>query len=340
MQFHNLSNSNKYKDKTMRAVIPVAGVGTRLRPHTYTLPKVLLNVAGKPILGHILDEIIKQGISKATIITGYMGKLIQEYVNKNYDIDVDFVPQKESLGLGHAIWVGNETYGDEPLLIILGDTIFDVNLHDIMNSEHSTIGVKEVEDPRRFGVIQTDANGFINNFVEKPETFVSNSAIVGIYYIKNPDLLKASLNELIHGNIRTRNEYQLTDALYMMMQKGELFKPFKVEGWYDCGKPETLLATNEFLLSRSNSIVEMKNAVIIPPVYIDPTATIENSIIGPYATVAVGASVKDSIIKNTIISDEAEVSTSILEKSIIGNNAIVKGHFNCLNVGNSSEIEH
>ena len=161
MQFHNLNNSNKYKDKTMRAVIPVAGVGTRLRPHTYTLPKVLLNVAGKPILGHILDEIIKQGISKATIITGYMGKLIQEYVNKNYDIDVDFVPQKESLGLGHAIWVGNETYGDEPLLIILGDTIFDVNLHDIMNSEHSTIGVKEVEDPRRFGVIQTDANGFI-----------------------------------------------------------------------------------------------------------------------------------------------------------------------------------
>ena len=135
----------------MRAVIPVAGVGTRLRPHTYTLPKVLLNVAGKPILGHILDELRRQGIKKASIITGYMGKLIQEYVNTKYsDMDVDFVPQKESLGLGHAIWVGNDTYDDnEPLLIILGDTIFDVHLHDIITSEYSTIGIKKVEDPRR-----------------------------------------------------------------------------------------------------------------------------------------------------------------------------------------------
>ncbi len=324
----------------MRAVIPVAGVGTRLRPHTYTLPKVLLNVGGKPILGHILDEIIKQGITKVTIITGYMGKLIQEYVNSKYDIDVDFVSQKESLGLGHAIWVGNHTYGDEPLLIVLGDTIFDVNLHDIMNSEYSTIGVKDVEDPRRFGVVQTDENGFINNFVEKPENYVSNSAIVGIYYIKNSGLLKESLNELISKDIRTRNEYQLTDALFMMMSKGEKFKPFQVDGWYDCGKPETLLTTNEYLLSRADSITELKDSVIIPPVYIDPTATIENAIIGPYATVAEGATVKDSIVRNTIISDGAFVCTSILENSIIGNNAMVRGHFNSLNVGNSSEVEH
>jgi glucose-1-phosphate thymidylyltransferase len=324
----------------MRAVIPVAGVGARLRPHTYTLPKVLLNVAGKPILGHILDELLKQGINKATIITGYMGKLIQEYVSKNYDMDIEYVSQKESLGLGHAIWVGNKTYDDEPMLIILGDTIFDVNLHDIMNSEHSTIGVKYVEDPRRFGVVQLTGEGFISNFVEKPETFVSNSAIVGIYYIKNPSLLKSCLNEIIEKDIRTRNEYQLTDALHMMMTRGEQFKTYPVEGWYDCGKAETLLSTNQYLLEKYPNESNASNAVIIPPVYIDPTACVSDSVIGPFATVAKGACVKNSIIKNTIISDEASVETSLLADSIIGNNAVVKGHYNCLNVGNSSEIEH
>lgn len=326
----------------MRAVIPVAGVGTRLRPHTYTLPKVLLNVAGKPILGHILDELRRQGIKKASIITGYMGKLIQEYVNTKYsDMDVDFVPQKESLGLGHAIWVGNDTYDDnEPLLIILGDTIFDVHLHDIITSEYSTIGIKKVEDPRRFGVVQTDANGNICNFVEKPETFVSDSAIVGIYFIKNPKMLKESLDELITNDIRTRNEYQLTDALHSMLRKGEIFKPFPVEGWYDCGKPETLLATNEYLLGKATSSRKPESTVIIPPVYIAETANISNSIIGPFATVAENATVHNSIINNSIISDEAFVETSLLQNSIIGNNAVVKGHYNCLNVGNSSEIEH
>lgn len=325
----------------MRAVIPVAGVGTRLRPHTYTLPKVLLNVAGKPILGHILDEIIKQGIRKATIITGYMGKLVQDYVHSKYDIDVEFVSQKESLGLGHAIWVGNHTYQqDEPLLIILGDTIFDADLNSIINSEYSTIGVKYVEDPRRFGVVQLNKEGFITNFVEKPEKFVSNLAIVGIYYIKSANELKSSLDEIINNDIRTRNEYQLTDALHIMLKKGVKFQSKTVEGWYDCGKPETLLDTNKYLLSRDMNNNYKSNAVIIPPVYIDETATVENCVIGPYTTVATGATVRDSIIRNSIISDEANVETSLLENSIIGNNALVKGHYHCLNVGNSSEIEH
>lgn len=325
----------------MRAVIPVAGVGTRLRPHTYTLPKVLLNVGGKPILAHILDKLIRQHIEKVTIITGYMGKLVQEYVNKNYNIHVDFVPQKESLGLGHAIYVGNSTYSDdEPLLIILGDTIFDVHLHDMITSKYSTIGVKEVDDPRRFGVIQTNSDGFISNFVEKPEQFVSNSAIVGLYYIKSPKLLKSALSQLIENDIRNRNEYQLTDALHLMMQQGEKFLPFKVEGWYDCGKPETLLSTNEYLLKKSHSNAESDSCVIIPPVYIAKNAKIKHSVIGPFATVAENAVVEDSIVKNSIVSDDACVYSSLLANSIIGNNALVRGHYNCLNVGNSSEIEH
>ena len=210
----------------MRAIIPVAGVGTRLRPHTYTLPKVLLNVAGKPILGHILDELIRQGVDKATIVTGYMGKLVQKFVNDRYDIDFTFVSQKESLGLGHAIWTARETFGDEPIMIILGDTIFDVDLSDALKSGFSSLGVKKVDDPRRFGVVESGADGFIKNLVEKPQNFVSNMAIVGLYYIKNPAMLRQSLEELINKDIRTKSEYQLTDALRLMLEKGEKFTTF------------------------------------------------------------------------------------------------------------------
>lgn len=324
----------------MRAVIPVAGVGTRLRPHTYSLPKVLLNVAGKPILAHILDALIAQGVSKATIITGYMGKMVEEFVQKRYDIDFDFVVQEEMLGLGHAIWTAKHTYTDEPLMIILGDTIFDVDLSLALNSENSSIGVKEVEDPRRFGVVLPDETGFIQKMIEKPDELIPRLAIVGIYHIKNPSLLIQCLDDLIKKNIKTRDEYQLTDALQMMLERGEKMTTFPVDGWYDCGKPLTLLSTNRFLLDKRVDTPVFPDAVIVPPVYIAPNARIERSIIGPYATIADGACVTDSVVRDSIISDGATVAFSLLEKSIIGNNAIVKGDFTRMNVGDSSEIKH
>jgi glucose-1-phosphate thymidylyltransferase len=323
----------------MRAIIPVAGVGTRLRPHTYTLPKVLLNVAGKPILGHILDSLLEQDIKKATIVTGYMGRLVQDYVTSNYDMEIDFVSQRESLGLGHAIWTARETFKSEPLIIILGDTIFDMDLSHIIHSDFSSIGVKKVDDPRRFGVVELDEGGFIKRFVEKPDHFISDLAIVGIYYIANSELLKSALSEIIDNNIRTRDEFQLTDALEIMHKRGENFRTVPIEGWYDCGKPETLLATNRFLLDRYTQPPSPPEAVVIPPVFIANNAVIERSVIGPYATVANGAIVKDSIIRNSIISDEAYVESTLLENSIIGNQALVRGHFYRLNVGNSSEVD-
>lgn len=324
----------------MRAIIPVAGVGTRLRPHTYTLPKVLLNVAGKPILAHILDAIIEQGITKATIITGYMRKLVESFVRERYDIDVNFIPQGESLGLGHAIWVARETFDDEPLMIILGDTVFDVDLKLAKKSGISSIGVKHVDDPRRFGVVVKNEGGFISKFVEKPAVFVSDMAIVGLYYIANPQVLKASLEEMIIGNIQTKGEFQLTDALQLMLNKGEKFSTFLVDGWFDCGKPETLLSTNKHLLDKLNQVPAPNGSVIIPPVFIASDAKIERSVIGPYTTVADGVVIEDSIIRDSIISNDARVYSSLLEESIIGNSAVVKGNFNKLNVGNSSEINY
>ncbi len=323
----------------MRAIIPVAGVGTRLRPHTYALPKALLNVAGKPIIAHILDAIIEQGINKATIITGYMSKLVEEYVKDKYDIDVEFVKQSQSLGLGHAIWTARETF-DEPLMIILGDTLFDANLEEATESGYSSIGVKKVKDPRRFGVVVPDAKGNISKLVEKPKKFISDLAIVGIYYIKNPQLLADSLEEIINKEILTKGEYQLTDALEIMLNKGEDFTTFPVHGWFDCGKPETLLSTNRALLDKIEQNFEANEAVIIPPVYVAPDSKIERSVIGPYATVANGAEVSDSVVRDSIISDGAVVKSSLLEESIIGNNASVKGNFNRLNAGASSEINY
>lgn len=324
----------------MRAVIPVAGVGTRLRPHTYSLPKVLLNVAGKPILGHILTALQDQGVKKATIITGYMGKLVEEYVTEKFDMDFQFVTQEKRLGLGHAIWLAMKDVEDEPLMIILGDTIFDADLSNAVNLGVSALGVKEVDDPRRFGVVVADENNIITKLIEKPEEPISNLALVGIYYVLNQALLKESLDELIEKEIKTKSEFQLTDALQIMIEKGEKFKPFKIEGWFDCGKPETLLSTNRFLLEKQHKPKECKNSIIIPPVYIGENATVEKSVIGPNATIADGAFVTHSIIRDSIISDGASVSTSLLDQSIVGNNAVLEGHYTTMNIGSSSEIRN
>ncbi len=322
----------------MRAIIPVAGFGSRLRPHTYTVPKVLLNVAGKPIIGHILDKIIADGFDEATIIVGYLGDKIREYIISNFKLNVDFVEQAEPKGLAHAIFLSRQTFGSNPVLIILGDTIFDVNLRPVINEKYSSIGVKEVDDPRRFGVVES-RDGFVSRLVEKPEHPTSNNVIVGLYWIRNPKLLEECIDEMFKKDIRTRGEYQLTDALQLMLQKGEKIRTFNVDGWYDCGKPETLLATNRHLLEKMNQHIELKDVVVIPPVYVSEKAKITNSVIGPFATIAHGAIVTDSIIRNSIVSEDAQVHKSLLENSIVGNNALVQGNLKRINIGDSSEIE-
>ncbi len=323
----------------MRAIIPVAGLGTRLKPHTHSVPKVLLNVGGKPMLGHILDKLVEEGVEKATFIIGHLGNKIESFVRNEYpQISSDFVVQKEMLGLGHAIYTSIPTFDENELFIILGDTIFDVDLKKLFSSEHTSLGVKHVDDPRRFGVAVTD-NKFITKLVEKPQHPVSKLALVGLYYIKNPDLLKSCLEEIINNDIMTRGEYQLTDALQLMIERDEEVTTFDVEGWYDCGKPETLLETNKFLLTQKGSNRELNNCVVDHPVYISDEAVVENCVIGPFTTIAEGCVVRNSIIRNSIISSNAHVEKSMLENSIIGSSAVIKGSFQKLNAGDSSEIE-
>jgi len=322
----------------MRAIIPVAGIGSRLRPHTYTVPKVLLNVGGKPIIGHILDKVIEHGFDEATIVIGYMGDKIKDYVLNNYSIKCDFVEQEERLGLGHAIYLSRHTFSHDPILIILGDTIFDVDLRKMVDSGHSVLGVKEVEDPRRFGVAET-SDGFITRLVEKPDNPQSNLAIVGLYYIARPQVLLDNLKEMIKANRRTKGEFQLTDALQMMIESGEKMKTHSINGWYDCGKPETLLSTNRHLLETYPEPPPLEGVVIRPPVFISPKATVKHSIIGPHTTVAEGAVVEHSIVENSIVSEGAEVQDALLKDSIVGSNALVRGNFKRINIGDSSELE-
>lgn len=323
----------------MRAIIPVAGFGSRLKPHTYTVPKVLLNVGGKPILGHIIDKLISEDINKATFVIGHLGEMIKEYVTKSYpDLRADFVVQSEMEGLGHAIYTAIPTFDEKEIFIILGDTVFDVNLKEVFKNKKNALGVKSVEDPSRFGVAVM-ADGYIEKLVEKPSTLISKLALVGLYYIADSDALKKSLINLVENDIRTKGEYQLTDALQNMIEAGEKITTFPVEGWYDCGKPETLLATNKHILDQHGTTIEFPGVLITHPVYIGEDVVLENCIIGPYTTIGQGAVIRNSIIRNSIIGSNAEVYKALLDNSIIGNNSSIKGSYKRLNSGDSSEID-
>ncbi len=322
----------------MKAIIPVAGQGTRLRPFTHTTPKALVNVAGKPMIAHILDRLEDLGIKDVVLVVGYLGEKIVDYVNDRYKFNLQVARQSELLGLGHAIHLCKDFADDDPILIILGDTLFEADLSVIKRNSESFIGVREVRDPERFGIVET-SNGHICKLYEKPERPISNLAIVGIYYIRQSRLLFECLDQIIQKDIRTKGEYQLTDALQMMLDRGEKMRTLLIDGWYDCGKPETLLETNRKLLEGNSKTIKAPGSIIIEPVYIDDSVVLENSVIGPYVTIADHCHIKRSVIRNTIINRNAVVKNMLLDESLLGENALVTGQMLRLNVGDSSQIE-
>ena len=324
----------------MRAVLPVAGAGTRLRPHTHTTPKALVHVAGKPIIGHIIDVLLPVGVDEVILVVGRFGERIVDYVQRAYDLKVKAVEQADPKGLGHAIFLTREAADpDEPLLIVLGDTIFRADLHAALAPGKSAIGVAPVPNPQNFGVVEVEGER-IARLVEKPANPRSNLAIVGVYYLRNAGALYSALQYVVDHGIRSRGEIQLTDALQVMLDRGEEMCTFPVEEWLDCGNPEALLATNRRLLERSaaNQKLPGEHVIVIPPVYIAPTARVTQSVIGPYVSIADGAVVQRSVIRNSIVNQGAEVSDILLADSIIGERAGVGGAFTRLNVGDSSEM--
>jgi glucose-1-phosphate thymidylyltransferase len=330
----------------MKAIIPVAGFGTRMRPLTFTVPKVLLNVAGKPMLDHIIDALVEAGVTGVTLIVGYLGDVIERHVRKQYpNLESHFVPQEEMLGLGHAISLGADIHrNDDELLIILGDTLLKADFKRLFATPGTVLGVKEVEDARRFGVVELNAEGRITRMLEKPENPPTNLAIVGVYKIGNPALLFEGLDHIIRNDIRTKKEYQLTDALVYMLERNDPMVPFIIDGWLDCGKPETLFETNRILLAdlpksqQEGYAREHPRAVIVPPVFIGRNCRIEDSVVGPNAVLGDNCVLERAVIRDSIIAEGAQIQHIMLKESLIGSDASVRGHSHVLNIGDTSQI--
>jgi glucose-1-phosphate thymidylyltransferase len=330
----------------MKAVIPVAGVGTRLRPHTYTQPKPLIPVAGKPLIASIIDQLVSDGgITEFILVIGYLGDKMRNYIEDRYPhLDVTFVYQEARLGLGHAMYMAIDAFKDsEEVLIVLGDTIFEGNLKALLKQPNSCLGVKKVDDPREFGVVEIGDDGYINRVVEKPRIPKSNMALVGLYKISDVDILVEALKYIVTNNVLTIDEYQLSDALMRMVEMGVKFTTFEVDNWYDCGKKDILLDTNAMLLKRqgnaSEDIPAFENTIIVHPVSIGDNCQIKNSIIGPNVCIGDNSILNYAIVSNSIIGSYAMIEEAVLEKSIIGSDAAIKGLSLSLNIGDNTEID-
>ncbi len=324
----------------MKAIILLAGLGTRLRPHTYSKPKPLVQVAGKPVLGHILDSLASLKLDETVFIVGYLGDQIEKYVTEHYpNMRARYVEQGEMKGQAHAIWLAKE-YIDQPVLIIFGDTIWETDFSRLDHVQgDGLIYVHEVPDPRRFGVALVK-DRHVAQFVEKPSKPISNLAVVGVYYFRNWRLLLDSIRALIERNIQTKGEYFLADAMQLMLDEGSQLEVETIPIWEDCGTREAILQTNRYLLQKQGSYAKPREgSVIIPPVYISDDANIRNSIVGPNVSISENITIENSILHDCIISENSHIENTMLESSLVGRDAYVHGSFERLNVGDSSEID-
>jgi len=324
----------------LQVIIPTAGLGSRLRPHTHTKAKPLVHVAGKPVLAYILDDLKKINPSEIIFVVGYLGDQIEKYVKENYDFKTKFITQKELKGQAHAINLA-KPYIKEDVLIWFVDTISDADISKIKKTKSDgLIYVKEAEDPERFGIVFPDKNGIIEKIVEKPTNPPSNLANIGLYYIKNYKLLFKSIDYLIDNNMQTKGEFYIVDAFNVMIDRGSKFLIETVDVWKDCGKPETLLDTNQYLLKKRKvqKLTNVKTSVIINPVFIEKGAKVDNCVIGPNVSISKNSIIKNSIIQNSIIGQESVVEDCQMKDSIVGLRAKVKGSLKAFNIGDDSDL--
>ena len=327
----------------MKAIIPVAGTGTKLRPHSYTQPKALIPLAGKTVLSIIIDQLREAGITEFIFIVGYFGDKIRDYVKNKYpDLKTHYVHQTDRQGVGHAIRLTKNIVNKEEVFVVLGDSICEYDVNEVVNSPFSMIGVRKVDDPRDFGVAEIEEGGFIHHVVEKPNIPKSNMAIVGVYKIKESEQMFQCLENNIRQGLRSHGEYSLTDALDCMIQMGVKFKSFKVENWFDCGRKETLLESNAILLKKfavKTDAAQFENTVIVQPVSIGAGCTIKNSIIGPDVTIGENTIIEDSIVKNSIIGSFSNLFDIVLDDSVIGSDTNLRGETRSLNIGDNTSID-
>ena len=327
----------------MKAIIPLAGAGTKLRPHSYTQPKALIPLAGKTVLSIIIDQLKDVGIKEFVFIVGYFGDKIQDYVKNKYpDLTAHYVHQVDRQGVGHAIRLTRSIVDKDEVFVVLGDTICEYDVEEVINSPFSMIGVRKVEDPRDFGVAEIEEDGFISHVVEKPQIPKSNMALVGVYKIKESDQMFQCLEDNIRQGLRSHGEYSLTDALDCMIKMGAKFKSFKVENWFDCGRKETLLESNATLLKKfaiKTDAEQFENTVIVQPVSIAAGCTIKNSIIGPNVSIGENTTIDYSIVKDSIIGSFSNLFDIVLDDSVIGSDTHLRGETRSLNIGDNTSID-
>ena len=326
----------------MKVIIPLAGKGTRLRPHTHLVPKPMLKIAGKPVMAYILEDLQKLGgVEQVVYVTGHLKEKVEDYTRKEFaSLPAVFVEQTVQDGTAGAVKLA-QPYVDQDVLIIFVDTIFETDLSVIKTTDaDGIIWVKEVEDYQRFGVVVTDADGNMTQIIEKPSTPISKRANIGLYYIRNWKLLFEGINHVL-TQPKNKGEYYLTDAFQYMIDKGAKIKVVDVEGWYDAGKLDTLLETNETVLSkgaaRRPANVE-KSVTIHDPVYIEDNVTMSNSVIGPNVSIGAGSVIESSTLTHTIIGKKGRVKHSTLTNSLIGDDVIIEGLKGELTVSDHSEI--
>lgn len=336
----------------MKIIVPMAGRGSRLRPHTLTVPKPLIPIAGKPIVHRLVEDIAKvinQPIDEiAFIIHESFGKQVEEdliAIAEKLGAKGIINYQNEALGTAHAIMCAKESLSG-PVVIAYADTLFRAEF-SLDTAADSVIWVKQVDDPSAFGVVQLNDKNEIVDFVEKPKEFVSDLAIIGIYYFKSGETLHAELQYLLDNNVVKGGEYQLTDALENMKQKGLKFVPGKVEEWMDCGNKNVTVETNSRMLNflekdgenMVSASVKTINSTIIPPCYVGDDVELENAIIGPYVSLGNGTKVINSEVKNSLVQNNAVIVNAKLDNAMIGNHAKFDGDFTSVSIGDYSVLE-
>jgi len=330
----------------LKVVIPMAGLGTRLRPHTWSKPKQLVSVAGKTVLDHVIDSLEslpEPDKIELVSIVGYLGDQIEAHIKEYYPkLKSHFVIQENPLGQSHAIKLA-ENYLNGPLLIVFADTLLKTDLSFLNDEQSDAVAwVKPVDDPRRFGVAELGKDGLVTRLIEKPENIDNNLAVVGFYYFRRGQDLIAAINEQMKMGLELNGEFYLADAINIMLTAGMKMRTEIVDIWLDAGTPSSLLKTNRYLLEHDrNNDVEYsahKGVVIIPPVFIHPTAKVKTSIIGPYVSLGAGCNVKQSIIQDSILEDEAQVTGVILEKSMVGRSAQLRRRSGVVNAGDNTNV--
>jgi glucose-1-phosphate thymidylyltransferase len=329
----------------MKVVIPLAGIGSRLRPHTYTQPKALLQVGGKPILGHILDRLLRVGLDDFVFVIGEEGYQIESYISAFYpQIKRIFVAQESLNETAHAIWTARQYIENEAeILIVPGDIIFSLKPQEILWVKHSVAGVHRVDNPGQFNIVELDDDKkYIDKVSVKPKIPMSNLALIGIYKISNVPLLMKAVEHLISNELITHGEYYMTDALKIMLSEGEKVGIAEANYWYDCGKKDSLLAANVVLLNRpefqSADPEKYRSCILIPPVSIGENCQIEHCIIGPDVAIGNDTKIKDSIIKNSIIGSYSQLQNAVLDTTLIGDDVTLKSPSLKLNLGDHTEM--